>query len=655
MINGSFLRKKFLLTLLFMLLVPVMASASVLHFSDIWITEGPYPAGNIGCSGTCGYAHEIASGIYIVTLETSGNLVTQNLQFSPTGTVFIPGSTNFYLSFQVLNQDLIPDRTKTLTVRLYNISGQLIDAESFTIHVREVGPIESGSLALGGSVLANNGVYCVDTNDALIRFYLDGGDWLQETIDTQGYFISSNSLISGSNKVYGVTTSGRVFNTYVSGGQVLFGLLPDPSDMVPGSLAMSGTVSDNVGVFGVNTSGNLVRFYWDNSQWYRETITTGGYSIASDSLIPGNDRVFGVTTSGAVFNTYMNGGQVAFSLLIGADNISSGSLALAGTVYDNNGVFAVDTSGNLVRFYWENSQWNRETIGTGGYYISANSMIPGEERVFGVTTSGNAFHTRLPGGTAGFVLLPGNPDISPDSLSASGPLDDNIGVFAVDTSGNLLRFLYYYGGGWDRESIDTTGYTTASDSLIPGDYRVFGVTSDGEVFNAYAAGEDVYFELLAGSICGTPPYAPAYWNDPAVRPYNNCYNYGNNKRTDTFAQPGRAAGITLQWPEDMNCIAVGNGAVADGIMECPPSGICPNGETKIALAIAPLWDYHWYRRDSDGMWSHKPGGTNATNLDNSGNLIYNPETADRGAYTVFCGYYCSCSDVEQGQGHEVIQ
>jgi hypothetical protein len=75
----------------------------------------------------------------------------------------------------------------------------------------------------------------------------------------------------------------------------------------------------------------------------------------------------------------------------------------------------------------------------------------------------------------------------------------------------------------------------------------------------------------------------------------------------------------------------------------------------VALVVAPGWDYHWYRRDENGRWSHKPGGTRATNLDNSMNPISNPETANRGPYTDFCGYYCSCSSSKEGNGHENIQ
>jgi len=161
--------------------------------------------------------------------------------------------------------------------------------------------------------------------------------------------------------------------------------------------------------------------------------------------------------------------------------------------------------------------------------------------------------------------------------------------------------------------------------------------------------------VILGGCCGTPSYTPGFWNDGGtVQWNNNCYNYSNNKRTDTFAQPGRASGITLG-SVNMNCADVTPAAVADGIEQAPSSGDCPKCRTRIALVIRPGRDYHWYRRDADGMWTHKPGSTPATNLDNSGNPITNPETADRGLYTEFCGYFCICSSKTEGSGHENIQ
>ncbi len=78
---------------------------------------------------------------------------------------------------------------------------------------------------------------------------------------------------------------------------------------------------------------------------------------------------------------------------------------------------------------------------------------------------------------------------------------------------------------------------------------------------------------------------------------------------------------------------------------------CAKGYSKIALVIDPKQDYHFYRQDSNGFWSHKPGGTAVTNRDSAGRLIYNPELANRDSrddaankdglnYNVFCGFMC---------------
>lgn len=160
---------------------------------------------------------------------------------------------------------------------------------------------------------------------------------------------------------------------------------------------------------------------------------------------------------------------------------------------------------------------------------------------------------------------------------------------------------------------------------------------------------------LAGC-CGLPTYTPNFWNDNgAIQGGNNCYNYGNNKRTDTFAQPGRRAGTMYSQP--VACDGVYQAALADGLTALPSSGKC-SCKDQVALVVDPGNDYHWYRRDQNGMWTHKPGGGRATNLDNSNNPISNPETANRCGtwlcYSEFCGYLCSCSSSTEGQGHENI-
>lgn len=60
----------------------------------------------------------------------------------------------------------------------------------------------------------------------------------------------------------------------------------------------------------------------------------------------------------------------------------------------------------------------------------------------------------------------------------------------------------------------------------------------------------------------------------------------------------------------------------------------------IALALSPT-DYHWWRRDAGGWWSHKQGRTAPSNTDYVGNLVVSPETTNRGPYEHFVGYFCA--------------
>lgn len=148
----------------------------------------------------------------------------------------------------------------------------------------------------------------------------------------------------------------------------------------------------------------------------------------------------------------------------------------------------------------------------------------------------------------------------------------------------------------------------------------------------------------------SPRYEPTEWNDGgAVQFDNNCYNYACDIRTGTFAQPGEAAGYRRI---DNSCYECTQGAQADGLIVVDCDRACPFCCHKVALVIAPGEDFHWYRQDKDGTWSHKPGHTSVVNTDASGNSISDPRTADRDYrrsggpnYTQFCGCFAVCSCV----------
>ncbi len=146
---------------------------------------------------------------------------------------------------------------------------------------------------------------------------------------------------------------------------------------------------------------------------------------------------------------------------------------------------------------------------------------------------------------------------------------------------------------------------------------------------------------------GNPPYEPARWNSPPViNSTRNCFAYAANDpdgHPPGKPQPGQHCGHPFT---SVDCASVGAGAVCDGMTPAPNPPPSRPGYYPVALVMDPGVDYHWYRQDSNGFWSHKPGSTPAQNLDASGNPITNPQTANRDysatggpKNSVFCGYY----------------
>lgn len=132
-----------------------------------------------------------------------------------------------------------------------------------------------------------------------------------------------------------------------------------------------------------------------------------------------------------------------------------------------------------------------------------------------------------------------------------------------------------------------------------------------------------------------PPYEPAMWNFAPTQPNNNCYNYANDRVTNTFAQPGKYHNAQYT---ALTCASVQPAAVADGLVAAANFTTAVADGYYVALVIWPNVDFHWYRQDKGGCWSHKPGGTAARNTDNANKIIKDPKTADRGGYTQFCSY-----------------
>jgi hypothetical protein len=157
-----------------------------------------------------------------------------------------------------------------------------------------------------------------------------------------------------------------------------------------------------------------------------------------------------------------------------------------------------------------------------------------------------------------------------------------------------------------------------------------------------------------------PKYEPDKWKDDAE---NNCYNYGCNIKTSTFARPGR--GGNKPFPPrynpansagGYNCDDVTESAKSDGLISVKCEDVCSQCCYKVALMIHLAVpnnpksgdDYHWVRQDDNSRWSHKPGQLDDRDTDDDGNPIDDPEKTFKAGgfkgYNKFCGYFCVCKD-----------
>ncbi len=139
-----------------------------------------------------------------------------------------------------------------------------------------------------------------------------------------------------------------------------------------------------------------------------------------------------------------------------------------------------------------------------------------------------------------------------------------------------------------------------------------------------------------------------YLNLKSLKAYQQCkkdlgrYNYCDRP------QPGRRAGYGQFKKEDFTCKEVMKRTGADNPKMITLKNIkqsCPRGFYKGAVVVAPGRDYHYYRLNKEGYWTHKPGYKPSTAYDAKGRLITDPKTASRDYggtlnYSDFCGYTC---------------
>lgn len=162
----------------------------------------------------------------------------------------------------------------------------------------------------------------------------------------------------------------------------------------------------------------------------------------------------------------------------------------------------------------------------------------------------------------------------------------------------------------------------------------------------------------AFQLCRKPKYQPGLWNDdPLVKKNNNCnaYAFGIRRRSGGKLQPGALSGLPPLKESEYSCPAFADRVRRDHpeARDADPDAPCPCDTYKVALFLdnaGANMDYHFLAENEGGMWSHKPGTNDATDLDASGRRISDPRKADLDFsmgigqdpynYTHFCGAWC---------------
>ncbi len=138
---------------------------------------------------------------------------------------------------------------------------------------------------------------------------------------------------------------------------------------------------------------------------------------------------------------------------------------------------------------------------------------------------------------------------------------------------------------------------------------------------------------------------------------SNCYTYSIQDYNYYFSPA-----IPDSYDSSASCKSLTLGVVADSkskarVVECPQKArvsACKKDEYLVMMFRGFLleagYDFHFYRQDSNGFFSHQMGGDDPTQLDGNGKLINDPRSANRrnpdfeGSYSEFCSCFCVKQD-----------
>ena len=318
---------------------------------------------------------------------------------------------------------------------------------------------------------------------------------------------------------------------------------------------------------------------------------------------------------------------------------SSSNTAIA-TV--NNGVVTGVSNGTATISFTDGSSTYSCSVQVrknGGTSYVYSSSLPRETKR--TISAGTAYIIRFYPYEAGYYSFFTSPE------STTTLTDTTIAAYSDSTLTNALAFDDDGGSGLNAcvsvyLNANTPYYFVLS---------AYGISSSGVVTYNIMKG----FPVSGSEI----DYNPNLWNGLPLQYDTNCYSYAFNTQytfiegSNEFGlQPGGTSYyqtvngnyITPLYGNQIDAIGsklltnINADASVAGFTfgEVSRTEMCNPGTYKVALVVAPYNgdpnytpDYHWYRQNPDGTWSHKPGGRTVRDVDNSGDVIVDPTTADR--------------------------
>ncbi len=246
-----------------------------------------------------------------------------------------------------------------------------------------------------------------------------------------------------------------------------------------------------------------------------------------------------------------------------------------------------------------------------------------------------------------------------------GGTTTNISENLAGTLGSYYLNSRYYDPVVGR-FINADGYVSTGQGILGNNMLAYCGNNPINRFDPSGTSWQSWLDTIKGTffkiknfICSLLPLSDV----GAVQPYSNqanCYAYAmkleNDSRTNrpftSKPQPGEFSGRGLTARDlrgDSETVkkAINKKVSADATIlnlcytEVNSANHVPKeGNWVVALAYATdSSDYHWWRKNEDGTWSHKPGSTPIIHWDASGKTITDPGNCNRGIYDGFLGYY----------------